>query len=161
VTGAVAIVGVHIAADTVWLAPIAVDGALVIGDDDRLQLYSPALPLTRALSEFEQSFEEILDRCQPNVLALLKPGASQRKPAPSDSRRRGWLESAMMIAGHRSGIEIAEVTHEKVAKCLGVRPTDPSFVSRAAERLPSGPPQRWKERAPAYGAAVAVLPENE
>lgn len=110
-----------------------------------------------ALSELEESLEQLLRRIQPSIVAILKPGTSRTPPAPSDSRRRGRLEGALMIAVQRAGCDLVEVTHDAVKGEFGFRPGDEQFRERVARQIASARPARWANRAPAYGAALVAL----
>jgi hypothetical protein len=154
---AVATLGVHVAAGTLWLAPVAHDGTLVNDRVDRFELAGSELTEERRLAELEESLEALLRRLGPRAVALLNAGKTPRPPSPSDSRRRGWLEAALMIAAARTACAVMRVTHDAVEKEAGVRPSDKEFRKRMAERLPSATPARWSDRAPAYGAAIVAL----
>lgn len=153
----VVVLGVHIAARVLWLAPVSSDGDLVVDRTDRLELAEEGLSLGRALSELEESLEQLVRRLQPSIVAILKPGTSRTPPAPSDSRRRGWLEGTLMIAVQRAGCGLDEVTHDAVKGEFGLRPSDKEFRERVARQISCARPPRWADRAPAYGAALVAL----
>jgi hypothetical protein len=151
------VLGAHIKAGTVWLALLSEDGQLVDDRVDRLVLHDDTLPAMRALSEHEESLEELLNRLRPASMALLKAGSGLNSPAQSDSLRRGWLEGTVMLSCYRTATNLELVTHDAVKKMIGTRPSDRSFSAIATTRLGSSTPNRWTERAPAYGAGAVAL----
>jgi hypothetical protein len=152
------VLGVHIAAGTLWFAQVDADGAFV--DDRVIRLdQSEALGETRALSEIQESFGDLLRRLGPRSVAVLKPGSGSQQ-APKDLLRRGRLEGAVMVASHRAGTRVEMVTHNAVEKLVGVRPSDRSYGKRAAGLLSCEPPNRWASRAAAFGAAAVVAARN-
>jgi hypothetical protein len=146
-------IGAHIAGPVAWLAVVDGDGNLMDDRADRLELEAAELSQSRSISEFEETVEHLLGRLVPGRLTLVRAGSS-RLVTPSDSRRRGWIEAALMMAAQRSGVEFSDVTHEKIEKEFGARPTDSTFGRIMATRLEEDPPPRWKERAPAFAAAL-------
>ena len=150
-----AVLGVHIAAGTLWFASVLRGGEFV---DDRIDRLKVAFDLgeERALSEAEESIQDLLGRLQPVAVALLKPGAGQNQPKPSDTLRRGQVEGALLIACHRSGAGVELVTHNAVEKIVGKRPSGAEYCTLAAALLSCKRPNQWSNRAPAYGAGLAV-----
>ncbi len=155
----VAALGVHIAAGTAWFAPTSALCELVPDAVDRLELKENELDLPRALSELELSIEHLLGRQTPGVVVLLRPGTGY-SPSPSDSRRRGWIEGALLTACHRSGTEFVDVTHDRLKKQFGIKPTNKAFAAGLADRLDGKPPVKWGDRALAFAAALTTLEET-
>jgi hypothetical protein len=154
------VIGVHIGGRVVWLATVDSEGRLLADRDDRLELVEESeLAAPRALSEFEETAEHLLGRLAPSHLVLVRAGSS-RMASPTDSRRRGWIEGALMMAVHRSGVLFSDVTHDAIKKEFGARPTDPELARIMATHLAENPPPRWKERSPAYAAALLALREH-
>ena len=83
-------------------------------------VYNPTMRIVR---EFEESLKELIVRLNPDVIALLEAGQSQNPPSAQASRRRGWLEGAVMMAAHRTTTRLVRVTHTQVKNELGVRPS--------------------------------------
>lgn len=152
--------GVHLKAGVAWLAVVDADGDLVLDRVDRLEP-PKGLSEARALAELEESLEHLLNRLHPGTVALLKPGSSTRNPSPSVSRSRGRLEGAVLIAAHRSGTPLVEVTHDAVERCVGARPPAAEFPDLALAHVTSGRPARWGERAPAFAAGLTALTRGE
>jgi hypothetical protein len=144
---------VHIAGPVARLAVVDGDGTLMDDRADRLELEAAELLQPRSISEFEETVEHLLGRLVLGRLILLSAGTS-RLVTPSDSRRRGWIEAALMMATQRAGVAFSGVTHEKIEKEFGARPTDSTFGRIMATHLAKDPPPRWKERAPAFAAAL-------
>lgn len=157
VDGTVDVLGAHITAGVTWLAPVSRGGGLVADHVDRLELGGGALSEERALSEFEESFEALLSRLQPGVVALLDMGTSGRPSKPTVVRSRGQMEGALMIACERGSCGLTRISHDQVQKAVGMRPTAQGFSRQLGKRLSSDPPVRWNERGPAYAAASVFL----
>lgn len=151
------VLGVHLAAGTLWLALVAGDGNLRADRTNRLDLADSALGVSRALCELEDDLTALLRRLKPTAVAVLSAGSGRFKPDPRDSRRRGWLEAVVMVASSRTGYEAVWVSHDKVANLFASRPSDRGFGKAAAVRLKCAPPERWEHRASAYAAAVVVV----
>jgi hypothetical protein len=99
---------------------------------DRLELIGAELTAGRGLAEFEESVEALVRRLKPGRVAMLAAGSSGMPASPTDSRRRGWIEGALMIASHRGGARFDTVTHPAVKKEVGKKPTDKEFGDAAA-----------------------------
>jgi hypothetical protein len=153
----VVVLGLHIAADVLWVACVAADGELMNAEPDRLQLKGGGQQEEFALAELEESVESVLQRFDPDSVALLRSGTSKRQPAPTRTQRRAWIEASVMIACARAAKDLAWITHERIKTVIGLRPTAEEFQVRVADRLGTDPPPRWAERAPAYAAGVVVL----
>lgn len=151
------VVGVHLAAGVAWFASTDGDGQFIEDRSDRIELQDDELGEARALDEFEESAEALLRRIQPQALALLNAGQSQRPPAAPDSRKRGALEGALLIAAHRTSTPVVRVGHQEVENELGHRPTKPNELRQdLAAEVANGAPSNWSSRGPALAAAVVV-----
>ena len=150
--------GVHIAAGTIWFARAKPDGAFVDDRPDRLVL-ADGLGDGRALSELEESLEETVARLKPQSIALLKPGSGLSQPKPADLLRRGHIEGVVHVACHRKDVPLELVTHNAVEKIVGKRPGGKDvreYCKLVAGIHSSETPKQWANRAPAYGAALVV-----
>ena len=66
-----------------------------------------------------------------------------------------------MIAAHRTGTDLVEVTHAAVKSLFGIGPTDKDFSKLMSERISCERPPKWSDRAPAYGAALVAIGVHE
>lgn len=149
--------GVHLAAGVAWFAGADADGQFIEDRTDRIELQDEELGEARALHEFEESAEAFLRRIQPQALALLNAGQSQRPPAAPDSRKRGALEGVLMLAAHRTSTPVVRVGHQEVENELGHRPTKAKELRKdLAAEVTDGAPSNWNSRGPALAAAVVA-----
>lgn len=150
--------GVHLAAGVAWLAVATAEGRLVPDRADRVALRDDELGDQRAVHEFEVSLEELIERLEPELVALLEAAPSQNPPSARSSRKRGWLEAGLMLAAHRKSSELVRVTHADVKNALGVRPSKQSDLHCVVRSSVDGEaPPRWDLRAPAFAAAIVAV----
>lgn len=154
---AVAALGVHVSAGVAWLGSASSEGELVLNSTDRLEAEIGGLSLGRSFSEFEEGFEALLRRLEPGCVALLDAGKSRHKLKVSTSLRRGAVEALVTLAAFRADTALRRVTHDQVEKALGHRPSHDSLATRLAKGLEEQRPARWKDRVPAFAAALTVI----
>ncbi|MHB8220576.1 MAG: hypothetical protein ACYDHU_09705 [Acidimicrobiales bacterium] len=148
------VLGAHIKSGTIWLACAGPDGELLPDRQDRLELADGELGRPRALVELLESLEAVLERLRPRTVVLLRAGTSSHPRATSGVQRRSWLEAVIMLACHRTDTRFLEVTHDRVKKIVGVKPSGKEFAATVAAQIEGKAPPRWGDRAPAYGAAL-------
>ena len=156
----IAVVGVRLAAGVVWFASASDTGQFVDDRTDRLVLADDSLGEDRALAELLQSMEALFARLGGPKIALLNAGSSRKGIKLNPTLRRGALEGVVAVAAHRQAGGLVRVTHERVEKCVGVRPTDAMLREKLASRVLGDPPARWSDRAPAFAAAVTVMEDG-